>query len=207
MLTRNTDYIVVIDLECLCWDGGEKNRSFPEIIEIGVCKLNTETLQPSNKSSYLIKNKYGSVSKFCTDLTTITQEQLDKDGISFPEALSRLRQDFQPQTRQWASWGEFDKNRFKEQCHFFNFPYPLSEMHRNVHDEYQMMANLKKRISVKKACDQLKIDFEGTLHRGDDDAWHISKILGMIMEFQRDGYEEYMDILKSGKDSDFYGEL
>lgn len=196
MPMRHTDYIIVIDLECLCWEDGNLNRSFPEIIEIGVCKLNTETLQPSNKTSYLIKNKYGSVSKFCTDLTTITQEQLDKNGISFSEALFRLRQDFKLQTRQWASWGEFDKNRFKEQCHFFEFNYPLSEMHRNVHDEFQMMVGLK---SVKKACKHLGIDFEGTIHRGDDDAWHIAKILGMMMKFQRDGYEEYMEDLKSGK--------
>lgn len=196
MPTRHTDYIVVIDLECLCWEDENLNRSFPEIIEIGACKLNTETLQPSDKTSYLIKNKYGSVSKFCTNLTTITQEQLDKDGISFPEVLSRLKQDFQPQTRQWASWGEFDKNRFKEQCHFFELNYPLSEMHRNVKDEFQMMAGLKRGIGVKEACKRLKIDFEGTLHRGDDDAWHISKILGMMMEFQRESFNKRLEYLR-----------
>jgi len=197
MPTRHTDYIVVIDLECLCWDGSEKERSFPEIIEIGACKLNTKTLQTTNKTSYLIKNMYGSVSDFCTKLTTITQDQLNKEGISFPEALVRLRQDFQPQTRQWASWGEFDKIRFKEQCQFFNLAYPLSEMHRNVKDEYHMMAGLKKGMSVKKACDQLGIEFEGTLHRGDDDAWHIAKILGMMMGFQRDEFKQHLIDLNS----------
>lgn len=186
MPARYTDYIIVVDLEALCWKG--KPLSFPEIIEIGVCKLNTETLGIHQKTSYLIKPQFGTVSDFCTELTTITQEMLDKDGIPFADAVNRLRKDFGTRNRQWASFGEFDKIRFKQQCQLFDIDYPFSDMHRNVKDEYQMMRKWTKGKSVKYICDELNIPFEGTFHRGDDDAFHIAKIMKAMIEMQRCGF-------------------
>ena len=193
MPPRYTDYIVVVDLEALCWRGSVM-QSFPEIIEIGVCKLNTETLEISKKTSYLVKPRYGVVSDFCTELTTITQELLDSEGIPLADALNRIKQDFNPKNRQWASYGDYDRTHLKKQCQFFELDNPFSEMHRNVKDEYQMMRGWKKGVSVKKVCDELNIEFEGTLHRGDDDAFHIAKILRKMIEFQRSGFDYYTTV-------------
>lgn len=195
MVARYTDYIVVVDIEALCWENDEKiGRSFPEIIEIGACKLNTNTLEISKKTSYLIKPQFGVVSDFCTRLTTITQDQLDRDGIPFADAVNRIKKEFGTKNRQWASYGEFDKIRFKQQCQMFDVDYPFSDMHRNVKDEYQMMRGWTKGKSVAFVCGELGIMFKGTLHRGDDDAYHIAKILGKIMSFQRVGFNEIVNI-------------
>lgn len=193
MTTRYLDYIVVVDLEALCWDDrfdvSNQCRSFPEIIEIGACKLSVETAEPFDKRRYLIKPKYGRVSEFCTELTTITQEQLDKEGIPFGDAVNKFKKDFQPQNRQWASWGEYDKVVFRQQCQFFQNQYPFSDIHTNIKDEFGKIMKWKKGRGVKFVCDLLGIPFEGTQHRGDDDAWNTAKILGAMIGMQRIGYQ------------------
>jgi len=191
MPTRYTDYIVVVDLECLCWRDDDRRKSFPEIIEIGVCKLDTLTCKVQDKTSYLVKPRMGIVSDFCTELTTITQRQLEKDGIAFADAVSRISKKFAPRNRQWASYGEFDKIRFAEQCQFFQWYNPFSNMHRNVKDEYQIIRNWTKGKSLKDVCEELSIEIDGTLHRGNDDAVLVAKVLGKMIEFQRDGLSYY----------------
>ncbi|MEL7234583.1 MAG: exonuclease domain-containing protein, partial [Chloroflexota bacterium] len=78
-MSLKSDYIIVIDMEATCW---RSNRRPPdqvsEIIEIGVCVLDLDTLEPDRKMSILVKPTLSTVSEFCTRLTSLTQAQVDK---------------------------------------------------------------------------------------------------------------------------------
>ena len=97
--------------------------------------LNTETSEISKNEGILIKPKRSEVSKFCTELTTITQELLDTKGISFQEACKKLREEYNPKEYVWASHGAYDLNMLKKQCKFKDVEYSMSQEHINTFRE------------------------------------------------------------------------
>ncbi|SEL70549.1 Inhibitor of the KinA pathway to sporulation, predicted exonuclease [Aquimarina amphilecti] len=175
MITTNT--IIIIDLEATCWNGSIPKGQVHEIIEIGICLLNTQTEEVSKNKGILIKPERSEVSSFCTELTTITQDLLDNEGISFNEACEILRDEYQGYQYTWASYGQYDLNMMKKQCSFREISYPLSENHINVKELFTKTKGLQKKVGMKGALGILNMPLDGTHHRGIDDAKNIAKIL------------------------------
>jgi inhibitor of KinA sporulation pathway (predicted exonuclease) len=115
------------------------------------------------------------VSPFCTELTTITQDLLDQEGISFLEAIAMLEDEYQPDQYTWASYGQYDLNMLKKQCKLRNVPYPMGSHHINVKEYFSEVKGLTQKVGMNGALDILKIPLEGTHHRGVDDAKNIDK--------------------------------
>lgn len=88
-----TNLLNIIDLEATCWEGDVPPGQVNEIIEIGVCVLNTGTLERTEKRSILVRPERSKVSEFCTRLTSLTPEMV-AGGLSFAEACEVLRRDF-----------------------------------------------------------------------------------------------------------------
>ncbi|MHA7058690.1 exonuclease domain-containing protein [Aquimarina sp. M1] len=175
MTTTNT--IIIIDLEATCWNGSIPEGQVNEIIEIGICLLNTETGKISKNDGILIRPERSEVSTFCTELTTITQDLLNQEGVSFTEACKILRTDYHGHQHTWASYGQYDLNMMKSQCGFREIEYPLSQNHINVKELFNKTKGLRKKVGMKGALCILDIPLEGTHHRGVDDAKNIAKIL------------------------------
>lgn len=76
-----TNTIIIIDLEATCWRGEVPKDQVSEIIEIGICLLDIKTRVISKNKGILIQPERSKISPFCTDLTTITQELLDKENF------------------------------------------------------------------------------------------------------------------------------
>lgn len=175
-----TRKIIVIDLESTCWKGKPPSRQVSEIIEIGICVLDSDTGKITQNQGILIKPKVSKVSPFCTELTTITQDLLDKEGISFKEAINKIQKEYDPKEYTWASYGGYDLKMLKNQCSVRGIKYPMSDNHINVKDLFSNFNN-SKRIGMKGALKKLKIPLDGTHHRGVDDARNISKILNWCL--------------------------
>ncbi|WP_298544622.1 3'-5' exonuclease [uncultured Aquimarina sp.] len=173
----STNTIIIIDLEATCWNGPVPQGQINEIIEIGICLLNTETGEISENQGILIKPERSEVSPFCTELTTITQDLLNQEGISFIEACEIIRTKYQGHQHTWASYGLYDLNMMKKQCSFREIEYPLSQNHINVKELFTKVKGLQKKVGMKGALGILNIPLEGTHHRGVDDAKNIAKIL------------------------------
>ncbi|TYA78605.1 3'-5' exonuclease [Seonamhaeicola marinus] len=173
--------IIIIDLEATCWNGEIPKGQVNEIIEIGICVLDTVSGIISKNKGILIKPERSKVSTFCTELTTITQELLDDKGISFTEACSELREDYQAKNYTWASYGAYDLNMMKRQCKFRGEEYPLSQDHINVKELVFKTKGLSKKVGMNGALKQLNMELEGTHHRGVDDAKNIAKILNWCL--------------------------
>jgi len=125
------DKIVVIDLESTCWDGPPPEGQISEIIEIGVATVDVATLQRVDKQSILIRPVRSQVSDFCTQLTTLTAEDLKSAG-SLADATKILKKQFQTPDRLWASWGDYDRRQFERVCKEFGVGYPFGISHLNV---------------------------------------------------------------------------
>ena len=177
--------IAVVDIEATCWDSehGEKipEGQESEIIEIGIAILNMANGEVDRLESYIVKPIKSKVSKFCTDLTTLTQEQVDQ-GITFERAIKNMINDVRTKKMVWASFGEYDKKMFVKQCKEREVEYPFSPHHLNVKTLFALKKQLVKMIGTGGALRELGLQFEGTQHRGVDDAKNIAKILWDILK-------------------------
>ena len=129
----------------------------------------------------LVRPQKSEVSSFCTSLTTITQKMLDENGVSFEQACTIIRNNYQGYHYTWASYGQYDLNMMKKECKAKSVSYPLSADHINVKELFIKQAKLKKSVGMKQALDILSIPLEGTHHRGIDDAKNITKILNWCL--------------------------
>nr|XP_020478471.1 ERI1 exoribonuclease 2 [Monopterus albus] len=81
-------YLIVIDFESTCWR--ERNNYSQEIIEFPAVLLNTSTGKiESEFHTYVQPQEHPVLSKFCTELTGITQVQVES-GIPLQICLSRF---------------------------------------------------------------------------------------------------------------------
>ena len=174
---KTTDKIIIIDLEATCWKGKIPDGEVNEIIEIGLSLLDTVTGEISKNQGILIKPQRSTISPFCTELTTITQNLLDKEGVLFEEAIEKLIDEYNPDLYTWASYGQYDLNILKRQCMSFGVNYPMSNDHINVKVLFAETKGLSKPTGMNGTLHILEIPLEGTHHRGIDDAKNIAKIL------------------------------
>jgi inhibitor of KinA sporulation pathway (predicted exonuclease) len=176
------DKALVIDLECSCWRGHPPEGQRQEIIEIGICTLDFNTGAISDKKGILIKNHESEISKFCTKLTSITQELIDEEGVEFSEACRMLREEYKSEKRIWFSWGNFDRTMFVKDCKHRGEEYPLNDYHFNAKTLYGFKHKMKNEPGVQRALAHAGMTFEGHHHRGIDDAINIARLVETIFE-------------------------
>lgn len=173
--------ILVIDIEATCWQDKippVQKKQKNEIIEIGICVLDTATGERLARDSIIVKPK-SEVSEFCTKLTTLTQADVAQ-GISLKAACEILQRQYQSKQRTWASYGAYDQKQFEKECLEKGIDYPFSEKHINVKKLVAERLKLKKSVGMAAALRKLDFPLEGTHHRGVDDAWNIAKILAWL---------------------------
>ncbi len=179
-MSKKLDKILVIDVEATCWEGSPPPGEESEIIEIGLCLLEIASGQRSDKQSILVRPERSQVSPFCTRLTTLTQEQVDR-GITFKAAGLLLQQQYASKNRVWASYGDYDRRQFQKQCEAFAVSYPFGPTHINVKNLFAIAHGLADEVGMAKALGLMKHPLEGVHHRAGDDAWNIADILATLL--------------------------
>ncbi len=175
---KTTEKILVVDLEATCWEqDGKYQRDRSEIIEIGICELETYSGKISKKQGILVKPENSEISPFCTKLTSITPAMVEKEGVSFAEAIDILFEDYDAPEYTWASYGNYDRSKMQAQCRNYQEEYPFSEDHLNVKEVFREASQMRRSIGMKRALQHLRMPMEGTHHRGIDDAFNTAKIL------------------------------
>ncbi|MDR6516247.1 3'-5' exonuclease [Chryseobacterium camelliae] len=175
---NTTDHILIIDLEATCWNDRTPKGQQSEIIEIGVCLMDARTGKVLQSEGILVKPRFSTVSPFCTELTSITQQMLDDEGIMLGDAFDILRAEYNSEHLTWASYGNYDLNMLKDQSAKFRVDYPLSDDHMNVKTLFaQLHPTVRKSVGMARALGELNFRLEGIHHRGMDDARNIAKIL------------------------------
>jgi inhibitor of KinA sporulation pathway (predicted exonuclease) len=180
-MPKKLDQVIVIDVESTCWEGAPPHGEESEIIEIGVCPLEVATGRRLQKRSILVRPERSRINAFCTQLTTLTQEQVDR-GIPFAAACSILRKEYQTRDRVWASFGDYDRSQFERQCSAVGVSYPFGPRHLNVKTLFALTRRLPQEVGMAEAVALLGFPLEGTHHRGDDDAWNIAAILAELLK-------------------------
>lgn len=178
----NKKYLAVIDFEATCCDKNSFPRHEMEIIEIGLVIVDIDTLEIVDKFQSFVKPvRHKILTPFCKQLTTITQETIDKSD-SFKIVNERLMKFLGNYGPTFCSWGFFDKKQLHQDCTYHQVKYPFNDKHINLKEEFAYLQGMNRAPGVGKALSMCKLKFEGTPHRGIDDAINIAKLLPFCLE-------------------------
>lgn len=166
----------VVDVEATCWAGTPPPGAVSEIIEIGVTVVDLGSGVRTAKHRILVRPARSTVSAFCTELTGLTQDEVDT-GVEFAEACRLLAADHAAGMRPWASWGDYDRKQFRNQCAATGTAYPFGSRHTNAKLVFSEAYGLAKRQGMASALQIAGLPLEGRHHSGADDAWNIAALV------------------------------
>jgi inhibitor of KinA sporulation pathway (predicted exonuclease) len=180
--------LIALDLEATC-DQPQFDRNQMEIIEIGACLVNHEFKVVAQFQTFVRPVVQPQLSAFCTQLTSITQQDVE-GSPGFVEAIARFEAWIAQCQAQfgaidaWGSWGDYDRKQFERNAQLVNVPAPafLAMQHINFKARYGKVLGLKdKGAGLGKALRYENLAFEGTAHRGIDDALNIARLLPVAL--------------------------
>lgn len=172
---------VVIDLECTCWEREDPNKQPHEIIEIGAVLLDENYNYIKEFTQFVKPLDNPILTEYCIDLTSITQKDVDV-APTLSAAIAQLNRWMGlSDDITFCSWGYFDKDQLLDECRLNSIDYPFNNEHINIKVRFSEIMQRTKKMGLRKALRILDIPFEGTQHRGIDDAKMIAKVFKIIM--------------------------
>ena len=173
-----TDNYIIVDLEATCWEGDKSQRN--EIIEIGaVCIRHADgELTSAGEFCEFVKPMLNpTLSDFCTQLTSITQSQVDS-ADPFPVVLKQFLNWINHFSGDYliGSWGHYDRVQFMRDCDLHQLDDNWVYSHISLKHQYAQIKHHKRPVGMKRALKNEALSLEGTHHRGIDDARNLSKI-------------------------------
>jgi inhibitor of KinA sporulation pathway (predicted exonuclease) len=175
------DYYLIVDLEATCSDDGRVPRYEMEIIEIGAVMQNAHTFEVESEfQSFVRPVRHPELSEFCMGLTGIGQDEVDS-APSFAQAIDELKEWTYPfGDALFCSWGDYDRNQFRQDCEFHAVAYPFRSGHLNLKVAFSRAMGIKRKLGITEALRHLGLRFEGSHHRGLDDARNIARIVQRV---------------------------
>jgi 3'-5' exoribonuclease 1 len=172
--------VIVVDVEATCW-AEPRSRDRMEIIEIGAVRLDGELHIADEIDLFVRPVVEPRLSGLCTELTTITQADVDgADPFSmvFPSFLEWIGDG----EHRLCTWGAYDVGQFRLDCrrHGLAFPEWFETEHLNLKTEFAAWQGVR-RCGMAKALAHLGIPLEGIHHRGIDDARNIARIAQLLL--------------------------
>lgn len=171
--------LIVYDLEATCWEGGQSPER-QETIEIGAVRLDAE-LKVCGEFSRLVKPKdERQLSDFCTRLTAIRQEDIDK-----AEPFSRVLADFAAWAGtglfRTASWSDYDLGQLRRDCARGGALMPAAlERHLDLQAVYARRNGQQPRPMIE-AMGEKGLSFEGRQHGGIADARNAARLAQLML--------------------------
>lgn len=174
---------MVVDFEATCCAANSFPREEMEIIEIGFTIIDMRTHKVINKFSNFVKPEiHTKLTNFCKDLTTIRQTDVD-EADSLDKVMRRWSNLLVPYYKNmiWGSWGYFDFSILKRELKNKKITADriTSLTHVNLKNLFAKTQGNKAR-GLSRALTLCDLEFEGTAHRGIDDAINISRLIPYI---------------------------
>lgn len=172
------DYYLIVDVEATCSDDGAVPRHEMEIIEIGAVMQSSRTFEVESEFQTFVRPvRHPELTRFCTELTGITQDDV-AGALPFGEALEAMKQwMYAFGDSLFCSWGDYDRKQFLQDCDFHGVAYPFRSGHLNLKAEFSRTLGRKKKLGIAETVRHLGMGFEGSHHRGLDDARNIARIV------------------------------
>lgn len=173
---------IVIDLEATCWENVRTPVERSETIEIGAMRMRTPSGPLDDGFGRFVRPVASpKLSAFCTQLTSITQSDVDTAGYFwqvYPDFLAWIGDE--PWT--FCSWGNYDALQLQADCQRHRLPWPPTEHFINLKKAFATLYSRNQRpVGMARALFLLGLELEGQHHRGRDDAANIARIATYVL--------------------------
>jgi len=194
-VNRGFDYLVVVDFEATCED--KRSEEFPhEIIEFPAILVDVVSCKIVSEWRRFVRPVLNPIlSQFCTDLTGISQETVDKSD-EFPAVLNQF-QDWLSDKKLGTEYtfglvtdGPCDVGRFlRLSCQHYSLPVPdwasrWINIRKAFANFYRQGGKQDRSPGLQLMLSKLDLEFQGNLHSGLDDAINIGRVTERLL---RDG--------------------
>ena len=172
-------HFIIYDLEATCWRSRAPKQV--EVIEIGAVKVN-EALAIIDEFCVFIKpTLHPKISAFCTELTSITQYDIDR-APPFDEAAEAFEDWISPKDVRTVlmSWGEFDKRQLLSDGKLHDIDLHYLRYHACLQRHYSNWKGSKNQIGLKSALELEGLSYSGTQHRAIDDARNMARLFQAV---------------------------
>ncbi|MBK7232862.1 MAG: exonuclease domain-containing protein [Saprospiraceae bacterium] len=175
--------LLVFDLEATCWNSNGTALRKQEIIEIGACILDEYGRVESTFQSFVKPQMNPFLSNYCMQLTTITQEEIDK-AKSFPKVLESFIDWANPEDEDYifCAWGDADKDLLKSDAQSFNLDISWLKPYIDIKARYHRNRQLSKLQGLDRVMHTNGFHFEGQRHRAIYDALNLAKLVAKYKE-------------------------
>ncbi|QXI31567.1 3'-5' exonuclease [Pseudomonas vanderleydeniana] len=180
------DYLLCVDLEATCDEEAKPgepprpllvHREDMETIEIGLAVIDLSSLKVVDHfQSFVRPTLHPVLTDFCRKLTTIKQSDVDAaPGYARVAQMLDAFLEAYPNSM-WCSWGDYDHKQLQKDA---------SRLHCKPMLEGMLHTNLKKwhwkvfecrAMGLQPAVEMLGLEWEGTYHRGIDDARNVANV-------------------------------
>jgi inhibitor of KinA sporulation pathway (predicted exonuclease) len=184
------DRSLAVDFELTCWQGAPPEGELPEIIQIGITEIDSDTFERTRSGLWYVRNEFSVVSDYCTELTGISQSTLRKQGRSLKEVAGSILKTFGPMNKPWIAWGS-DKDAIERDCVAKGVPMFFSEAFYNAGLLYSIASGEGKAVGLAEAARRLGIGFEGREHDAGADADVLAAVWGRMIGNMREFANDY----------------
>ena len=180
--TLENNYKLVIDLE-MCDkvkpQFKQKAGRMHEIIQIGAVLLDRNNNEVKRFSTY-VKPEYSVISKNITNLTCITNEDVE-DAPNIEQALNSLVDILiEPDKTTLCTWSNSDTKAIKAELNIKNIQnniiMGLCDSYFDIQKDFNNKVRINNRINLTKALELVGLDFEGKAHGALADAINTAKL-------------------------------
>jgi inhibitor of KinA sporulation pathway (predicted exonuclease) len=167
---------IIFDIEATCWQGRPPDKVI-ETIEIGAYMID-DYGDVKDKFSKIIKPVVShSLSAFCIDLTSITQQMVDR-AAKFPEVIEEFQDWIGVGYEDYilCSWGAFDKKQLAADCKLHRIDSEWLAPFADLKEQYKKMKRMNFAPGLFKVVEMENYNFDGPHHRAIADAYNLAKI-------------------------------
>lgn len=159
--------INVVDLEFECWEG----RGPGNIIQIGICEIETKTLQIKKKMSFFVGNY--ELSDFCLRITNINKYEYKAKSLPIEICSKILYNEYRFHKNHWVSWGDTDRVKLRKENIKMG-------PHTNLRNIYEIKTFIRAKSLFKSMID-IGMSPIGHPHNAMDDAFNCALLYREIL--------------------------
>lgn len=179
-MTAGYRKFLVVDFEFTTHDKtyGRPRAFFPEIIEVGAVLLTPPSFEPEYKFQSFVKPAFfPKLSEACKNITMITQKDVD-GGITYQAMLDELAAHYIPGETYLAAWGDADWEVLAGACSRYKIVCPFKAAdYVDLAVEYRQFYHHERRVSLKHALEERKLEGEGLHHCAMDDTINAARVM------------------------------
>lgn len=176
---------LVIDLEATTDEGGWPVEDM-EIIEIGAVIVDAAGREMGHFQSFVRPRLRPQLTEFCSQLTHIAQPDIDGAPTlaQLWPCFERWLHTHAERLAGWLSWGNYDRQQLEVEWRQQSLHSCLGELpHFNLkqlfarHYRQTRRSRDRRQLGLNRALEVSGLSFQGTQHRGLDDARNIARLL------------------------------